>query len=236
MRWLGKFLLYLVLLTAVLAAGMAAWLHATRVEASDLPPLQSGDIVFQESGNAQSAAISLASMSLYTHTGIVEIGSDGRARVVEAAGPVRTTALEDWMARGTAGRITVKRMKGLDAAAAGKVLEAAHALDGRPYDFYFFNGRDAIYCSELVHLAFKDGAGIEAGKPETIQSLNIDNSAVRSLIESRWRDYPLCRDGKAVDFDTCYQRILQQTLVTPASVARDPKLETVFTNFGLAAE
>lgn len=236
MRRFMKFLLSLMILAALGAGSLAAWLYATHVEAADLPPLKTGDIVFQESGNAQSTAISLASLSLYTHTGLIEIGADGRARVVEAAGPVRTTALEDWMARGTAGRITVKRLKGLDAATARRVLTAAHAFDGRPYDFYFYQGRDAIYCSELVHLAFKDGAGLDVGTPEMIKDLNIGNAAVRALIEARWRDYPLCRDGQVGDFDTCYQRILQQTLVTPANVARDQKLETVFTNFGLAAD
>lgn len=236
MKRLIRILLSVSTVLAAMAGATALWLQMTRVEAGDLPTLMTGDIVFQESGNAQSAAISLASRSLYTHTGLIEIGKNGRAYVVEATGPVRTTPLEEWMAHGTAGRITVKRLKGLDEARARKVLAAAHTYDGRPYDFYFHDGRETIYCSELVHLAFKDGAGLEVGSPERVKDLHIDNAAVRALIEARWQQHPVCRDGKAKSFDTCYPRILEQTLVTPARVARDTKLETVFSNFGLAAD
>lgn len=213
----------------------------THVAAADAPQLKSrnlktGDIVFQESGNSQSLAITLASGSLYTHTGLIEMSADGSANVVEATGPVRTTPLDKWIAHGTGRRVTVKRVKGLDAEAARKTLAAAHTHDGKPYDHFFNKGRDAIYCSELVHLAFKDGAGLTIGAEQRVKDLNIDNAAVQSLIEARWRQYPVCVTNKASSFEACYPMILDETLVTPASIARDPKLETVFTNFGPAAE
>lgn len=234
-----RFLRWTLGLSATCAAPAGAfmlWLNLTTVSAAELPPLKTGDIVFQESGNSQSLAIALASGSLYTHTGLIEISADGRASVVEATGPVRTTPLDKWIEHGTGGRITVKRVKGLGADAAKKALAAAHAHDGKPYDHFFYKGLDAIYCSELVHLAFKDGAGLSVGVEQRIKDLNIDNAAVRSLIEARWRAYPVCVAKKARDFATCYPMILDETLVTPASVARDPKLETVFTNFGGAAD
>ena len=41
---------------------------------------------------------------------------------------------------------------------------------------------------------------------------------------------------KTASLEACYNTILDQSLVTPASIARDQKLELVFTNFGLVAE
>jgi hypothetical protein len=215
---------------------MWIWLEATRVEARDLPALKTGDIVFQESGNTQSTAIGLASVSLYTHAGLIEMSPDGQPFVVEAVGPVRSIPLAEWIGHGTAGRITIKRVRGLNEQTARKVAAAAHVYDGRPYDFYFYEDREAIYCSELVHLAFKDGVGMIVGAEQQVRDLHIDTAAAKALIEARWRQHPLCRDGKAKDFDTCYPLILGQTLVTPASLARDEKLDLVFTNFGLAAD
>ena len=234
-----RFLRWTLGLSATCAAALGIgvlWLSLTSVSAKDLPTLQTGDIVFQESGNSQSFAIALASGSLYTHTGLIEISADGRVNVVEATGPVRTTSLDKWIEHGTGGRITIKRVKGLEAYAARKALAAAHAHDGKPYDYFFYKGRDAIYCSELVHLAFKDGAGLTIGAEQRVKDLNIDNAAVRSLIEARWLQYPECVAKKAASFGACYPMILEETLVTPASVARDAKLETIFTNFGPAGD
>lgn len=236
MKRLLRFSLGLTLVLAVAAGIFAGWLSATRVNARDLPKLKSGDIVFQIAGSTQSKAISLASHSLYTHVGIVEVTRDGRTQVIEAAGPVHATPIEPWIERGASGRITVKRVKGLTEADAAKAVRAAHAYDGTPYDIFFYKSHDAIYCSELIHLAFKEGPGIAIGKDERVKDLNIGNAAVRALIEARWRQHPACIAAKAESFKACYPLILQQTLVTPASVARDDKLETVYTNFGLAAD
>jgi hypothetical protein len=41
---------------------------------------------------------------------------------------------------------------------------------------------------------------------------------------------------ETASFEACYNIILKQSLVTPASIAWDQKLELVFTNFGLVAE
>lgn len=236
MRTFLRVLLAVLLLLLVAAAGMYAWLETTRVSADDLPVLKTGDIVFQESGSTQSMAISLASRSLYTHTGIIEIDTQGRAQVIEAAGPVRTRPLLEWLRDGTAGRITIKRLDALTADDAAKVAAAAHTYDGRPYDFYFYDDAEALYCSELVHRAFKEGAEIRVGKVEQVKDLDIDNAAVRAIIEQRWRRHPLCRETNATTFETCYGLILEQKLVTPAAVARDGKLTTIFSNFGVLGD
>jgi Permuted papain-like amidase enzyme, YaeF/YiiX, C92 family len=80
--------------------------------------LQNGDVILQTSKSSQSAAIFLASKSAYTHMGLIEVNAKNQPAVVEAAGPVRTTALDAWIKRGFGGRITILRMPTLDAATA----------------------------------------------------------------------------------------------------------------------
>lgn len=201
-----------------------------------LPPLKTGDIVFQRTATSASDAIMLASGTQYTHVGIVEIDKKGQASVIEAVGPVKITPLDTWIRNGTGKRITVKRIKGLDEANAKAALANAHKYLGRPYDHFFYESRDQIYCSELVHAAFKDGANISVGKEEKVRDLNIDTGAAQKLIAQRWKSHPLCKAKAAQTFKACYALILDQTLVTPASIALDPQLGMIYSSFGKDAE
>ena len=130
----------------------------------------------------------------------------------------------------------MKRVRDIESGQALSILGEADKYLGLPYDLFFLDGKDAIYCSELVHLAFGGGAGIILGEVQRVGDLDIDYAPVRKLIEARWKKHPMCRDGKKSTFEACYQTILQQTLVTPASIARDTKLEMVYSNFGAVAE
>lgn len=206
------------------------WVFLTNASATDLPQLKNGDLVFQTIKSSQTSAIMVASSSPYTHVGIVKIDEDGKPIVVEAIGPVREIGLDEWIKQGIAGRIAIKRMKSLSEEAARKVLDAAKGYYGRPYDFYFYFDNQSIYCSELVYYAFKDALSVKVGLVETIKSLNFDNPVVKDIIEQRWKNYPLCR-GKIDSFEKCYDVILQQELVTPASVANDKRFETIYSNY-----
>lgn len=89
---------------------------------------------------------------------------------------------------------------------------------------------DTIYCRELVYDAYK-GMGISLGKVEKIGDLHINNRAAMKLLKQRWQSHPLCRNGKAKNFESCGEKIMKQDLITPASIAADPKLETVYSNY-----
>ena len=190
--------------------------------------------MFQNTRDEQALAIMLASGSVYTHAGLIEIARDGTPMVVEAIGPVRTISLDQWISQGTGGRITVKRLPSLSPAEADAVMKQAHHYDGRPYDIFFLPDEERIYCSELVRLAFGKGLNIALGQMQQVRELAVDNAAARALIESRWQRHPLCQD-EAADFETCHARIMEQPLVTPASIADDPILEAVYSNFGILA-
>ncbi len=220
----------LAALLAVLGLGL------TLAPAEDLPPLKTGDIVFQKTTTSASDAIMLASGSQYTHVGLVDVDANGKATVIEAVGPVRTISLEEWIGKGNGKRVTVKRIKGLEDAQAKEAIVSARRYLGLPYDHYFYETRDQIYCSELVYAAFKDGPGLTVGREEKVRDLNIDTGAAQKLIKQRWKTHPLCKAKGATSFKACYDLILDQTLVTPASIARDPQVEMVYTSFGWGAE
>jgi uncharacterized protein YycO len=218
------------------SAAIFTWLGATKVTAQDLPLLKSGDIVFQTSKSSQSAAIFAASGSAYTHMGIIEINAANQPMVIEAAGPVRTTPLDQWIKRGLGGRIAVKRLAALDPATAQKILASAHSYDGKPYDRYFMSTTDEIYCSELIRLAFAEGANIDIGQLQKVKDLNVENVLAQSLIKKRWRSYPLCRDNATETLENCTTKIMGQELVTPVSIANDAKLKIIYSNYGLTAQ
>jgi len=207
------------------------YVQATYASVTKLPFLKDGDLVFQTIESSQTLAIMFASGSLYTHVGIVKIDDDGQPNVIEAVGPVRKISLQEWIDQGVAGRLTVMRLKDAEEEVIRKALNRAEFYYGRPYDFFFLFDKAKIYCSELVYYAFKEGAGIEVGHIEKIGDLHVNNAAVRRLIRARWENYAPCKTAGVKSYDACFPIVMEQELVTPASVAEDLKLELVYSNY-----
>jgi hypothetical protein len=171
------------------------------------PVLRTGDVVFQTSRSRQSAAISHATASRWTHTGIVEV-TGGRAFVIEAIGRVSRTPWKAFRRRGQ-GEVLVLRPRGIDEGHRAAALEQAKHLLGRPYDARFGWGDDRIYCSELVRKAYARGAGVALGRMERLGDLRI--AGLERAMVQRWGKVPR-----------------ELRLVTPASIAADPGLEPVW--------
>ncbi|WP_021781434.1 YiiX family permuted papain-like enzyme [Myxococcus hansupus] len=174
--------------------------------------LQTGDIVLHTSRSAQSQPIQQATQSPLSHVGIVEVTEQG-AWVVEAVQPVQRIRFSKWKARGVKGAILVLRPQALSEAQRQHAVAAAKAHLGKPYDWRFEWGDDAMYCSELVRKAYAQGAGVEYGKMERLDSLRVKG------LEQQLRE----RYGKRVPSDL--------ELVTPASIATDTRLDVVYSDF-----
>ncbi len=220
-------------LAALAVATLAFWLllRATDATADDFGSFRRGDIIFQTTGDGQSLAILLASKSLYTHVGIVDVDRTGRMVVLEAISTTRETPLQDWIDRGIGKRIAVYRIDGLTDAQAETVTQTARTHFGKAYDPYFFSSEDQLYCSELVHIAFRDGIDLRLGAWQQVGSLDIDNKAARGLIEQRWQSYPLCKDGQVGDADACMAVLREQPLITPQALADDERVRLVYSNY-----
>ena len=183
---------------------------AALIAAGKTPPFQNGDVVLQASASERSALIRKASRSPYSHAGVVEVAEDG-VFVIEAVQPVKRTPLSVWVKRGVGGKYTVLRARGLDEGQRAKVVEAAKAELGKPYDARYRWDDERLYCSELVVKAFARGAGLEVGRQETVRSLALSAEELRLAAQL----------GIASE----------QTLVTPGSLAEDDDLEVIADGF-----
>jgi hypothetical protein len=174
------------------------------------PALEPGDMVFETSTSAQSAAIQWATASRWSHVGIVEVGPRGEVAVIEALGKVSRTPWAAWRRRARrGGDVLVLRPRGLTRTQRAAAVTEARRLLGRPYDARFGWDDARIYCSELVVKAYERGAGVSYGRRERLGDLHL--GAFTGAAEQRW--------GGPVPKDL--------VLVTPASLAEDGRLEVV---------
>lgn len=170
--------------------------------------LRTGDLVFQTSRSAQSRPIQLATGSRWSHVGLVEVDAANRVHVIEAISPVSRTPYAAFAARGERGEVLALRPRGLDAAARARAVAEAKRHLGKPYDLAFGWGDDRLYCSELVRKAYTRGAKLELGRMERLGDL--------ALV------------GLERDLASRFGRVPRDLLlVTPASLAADPRLGPV---------
>jgi hypothetical protein len=202
MRWLKLSLLSLSLLAHTAVA-------APRSLEGEL---KTGDIVFHTSRSRQSVAIRAATNSPLSHVGLVEVTPQG-VFVVEAVQPVQRVPFAKWKARGAKGHILVLRPGELpEEQRAGAVAEAKRHL-GKPYDWRFGWGDEALYCSELARKAYTKAAGVDYGKMERLGSLDVKR--LGPALQERY--------GGKVPLDL--------ELITPASLAADERLTVVHSDF-----
>lgn len=218
-----------VLSISVILGGSLAVMSATPPDTKAIG-IKDGDIILQTILGTQGMAIIAASSSPYTHMGFIKTGGKEPV-VVEAIGPVKETPLTQWIAGGVGQRITILRLKNITPEIAAKVEAAAQKHYGKPHDFYFLPDKKSFYCSELVRDAYLS-AGITLGTLQKVGELTT-SSAMDTIIEQRWKYYPLCQGISGITMEKCRKIIMEQELVTPASIARDPQLEPVFSNYPL---
>lgn len=192
------------------------------------PELQNGDIILQTSQSAQSQVIQIASGSNLSHVGIIEVLPNGQKLVVEAISTVSRTPLASWIARGKDGKYVVYRRDGITPAQQNALVAAAKGFLGRAYDLYFSSHNSEIYCSELVDLAARK-IGLQIGSYQAFGSLNVNDPRVVGLIQQRWRGHPLCRGMGS--FEQCWGAVMQDQLITPVALTRDPQMRKVYSNY-----
>lgn len=189
-------------------------------------PLAEGDLIFQNSRGSQSAAVLAATGSAYTHMGIVVRRGD-EIVVLEAGPTVREVPLARWIASGVDGAHAIYRKDGLGDDQRSAIIDAARRYLGRPYDIFFDFEGDAIYCSELPFLAF-GAVGIRIGKVQSVSELSMGSAAAQRPIAERWRKHPRCA---GLNMKDCLAAIMNQKLITPASIAADPQFRLIRSSF-----
>ena len=126
-------------------------------------PLQDGDILFQKlpCGSLCDAIIATtpcAGDRRFNHCGVVQM-VEGKLFVIEAIGSnVQQTPLQKFLARDTARSIAAGRPHWKTKKEGQQAAVRAAAFVGRPYDEAFLPGDSALYCSELVWEACRQGS------------------------------------------------------------------------------
>jgi hypothetical protein len=188
---------------------------ATAAIAKFTPKFKDGDLIFHESTSRQSEMVRVLTRSRWTHMGVV-FHDAGAPMVFEAVSPVRRTPVQQWIARGRDGEYVVKRLRDADTRLTPDVVKKMRALGktwlGRPYDLQFRWDDQSLYCSELAHKLFREGAGVELGAIERAADMNLDDERVKRAMQKRF-----ARGG----FDPA------EPVVTPDSIFNDDELVEV---------
>jgi len=154
-----------------------------------LPPVQEGDIFFQTSLSAQSAAIQKATNSPFSHMGII-LMKDRKPFVFEAVATVRYTPLDKWIKRGKGSHFVVKRLSNassvLTPANLAHLRKTAKTFEGKPYDLTFEWSDRRIYCSELVWKIYQKTTGVEIGQLQKLREFKLDDPAVQQKMKERY--------------------------------------------------
>lgn len=169
-----------------------------------------GDIVFQSLPHLPLVdAIESVSNSKLSHCGIV-YRKENEWWVLEALENVTDIPLSAWIARGREQWFMACRFRTAVNLDTSKFVSAAKAYRGRRYDFSYAFDNDAIYCSELAYVAFKDVTGKPLGRAMKLGALNWrpNEAFIRSM-----------ENGKLP---------LEREMITPLELSRAPELEVVF--------
>lgn len=156
----------------------------------------------------------MATHSPYSHMGLI-LEDNGTLAVLEAAGRVKFTPLEEWIARGEGRRYRVKRLKDpsvlSEPGALARLERAARTFLGRSYDLYFEWTDERIYCSELVWKAYERGLGVRVGELASLESFDLSSEVVGAKIAERY--------GSHVP--------LTEPVISPAAMFDSPLLTSV---------
>lgn len=149
-------------------------------------PFQSGDVLLVRGTAHNSAAIARIGTddTQFSHAAMVYVDRDGEPWVVEAL--IEDGAIVDSLVNvlgHNIGRAVLYRYKDpdLSARAASYIhgfVKATQARRGRsiPYDFSMrLEGKKRLFCSKLVHLAFKEASGSKVRLPAFMTRLDMKN-------------------------------------------------------------
>ncbi len=210
---------------AMKKAGTEVYESVTRAELPPIGELKTGDMIFHTSTSSQAVAIAAATLSPWTHVGMVRVHK-GEAFVIEASATVRVVPLRTFIERGRLNRYTILRDPTLSANERESMWRAVKKLKGKPYDLFFTYDRSRVYCSELIWRAY-EAIGKTPSDDELVSDLFINNFAVDALMKARWRRHPTCVKAKAKSLAACLELAKNERIITPAKIAANPRFKVV---------
>lgn len=144
---MARFKLFTIIL--IIACSQSAFAHG----------LQTGDVLLQPLDCWSCSLIEAQEESIYSHIGVY-LNIDGEDYVVEAYGSVRLVTLNEFMHKTQKNSsVRVKRYVNSNSIEKETFKKVLLSFVGLPYDRYFLwnnsiDGKEAIYCSELVYKTY----------------------------------------------------------------------------------
>ena len=176
--------------------------HADAVVGSWFYPKQEGDILLQSLPHGEL-------VDAWSHCGVL-VQRDGRWVVVEALGEVRETPLKDWIVRSRGGHFAAYRVKGLSDGDRDHLKASLAKYRGRPYDFGYAPGDEAIYCSELAFKAYDAALQIKLGEWQKLGELDW----------KPWEEFIRRMEGTKLPLD--------RPMITPDALTHAERIERVY--------
>ncbi|MBI2608022.1 MAG: hypothetical protein HYW47_00270 [Deltaproteobacteria bacterium] len=112
-----------------------------------------GDIIFSNMDCDEGNAIQTSTQSPYTHVGIAHF-KDQKMFIIEAWGLVKLTSIEEWL-QNCQKRIAVGRVLEKYNPIAHEASYRALGFLGRPYNHYYEETSEKLYCASLIYYAFR---------------------------------------------------------------------------------
>ncbi|MDJ0931860.1 MAG: YiiX/YebB-like N1pC/P60 family cysteine hydrolase [Breoghania sp.] len=195
--------------------------------------LESGDLVFIETTGPLATFLKKATGSRLTHVGIMRDTSGG-AYILDATPRegVFESPIDAFIERGVGHRYAVYRFNGIKHPHHTNHPAITTAFDHhylKPYDPYFRLEKSAFYDAELIWTAYAEG-GARIGKLLQLGELGGETPEGRVVFLRDWQHNPLCKTV-APDAEACWSRIRNQQIITPSSIAADPRMRRVYSTF-----
>ena len=177
--------------------------------------LESGDVLFTSIPNFLYRRVAQATGSQTSHVGIAFYDPDAGWLVAESAVPtVRYSTLANFISRSDKGWLVIRRMRGgLSAQQVEALRKECDARMGKLYHLGFHYLSSRQFCSKFVYDTYLAAVGVEIGTLESFRTLLNSQPDTPLLF---WRLWFLGRIP--------WSRLT----VTPASLLRSDKLETVW--------
>lgn len=183
----------------------------------DTSILKEGDVIFQTDNHGQSLAVQKATLSKYSHVGIL-FKDNGKWMVYEAIQPVLKSNFSSFVKRGDQGHFTISRYKNsaveLTVENIKKMKSFFEKVEGKDYDILFEWSDKYWYCSELVWKMY-ESVGIKISEYEKFGQYNLEDPYVQKIIKRRFKN--------GVNKN--------ETVITPKGIYESKLMEEVYTNY-----
>ena len=216
LKWSFKMKKIIISIASIITVGITFSAAYSATKNYNQKTYQTGDIVFQTTKGKIAAVASSATLSKYTHVGMI-VMKRGKPYVIEANGPVRYVSLKRFIKRGVGSRVTIMRLKNLlTKKQKRKLVRQANKYLGKGYDSRFRWSDKRMYCSELVYKVYNRGLKISLNKPQKIGDFYSPLNPISIA-------YAKKAYGKKIPMD--------EKVVSPARIYRSDKLIKVFDNY-----